>query len=271
MRSATNIMPLALIMGAIAGLLVGGFLNIFNVPVMEWAISLEEAAAAADTPAGDDALAVEVGGISVSLGMQRVGLMAGMAVLGVVYAALFTGLYHLVRRAAPGWNVWAWAVIAGLLGFWAVSLFTQIKYPLNPPGIGEESSLLSRQAFQFLFILLSLAAAAAGCWLIALIHQSGVRGGPRLLRYAGVALAYAVVALVLAYAIPGNPDPVPEWLPESLVIMFRSFSALGHLLLWLTIALGVAGYIRYQERGVTAAGRGITANAAAPAAQEAQR
>ena len=251
MRSATNIMPLALIMGAVAGLLVGGFLNIFNVPVMEWAITLEEAAAAAEAPPGA-ALELEVGGISVSLGMQRIGLVAGMAVLGVVYAALFTGLYHLVRRAAPGWNVWAWAIIAGLLGFWAVSLFTQIKYPLNPPGIGEEASLLSRQAFQFLFILLSLIAVAAGCWLTALIHQSGVRGGQRFLRYAGAGLAYAVVALILAYAIPGNPDPVPEWLPESLVIMFRAFSALGHLLLWLTIALGVAGYIRYQEREIRA-------------------
>ena len=251
MRANTNIMPLALIMGAVAGLLAGGFLNIFNVPVMEWAISLEEAAAAA-SPAAGNALAVEVGGISVSLGMQRIGLMAGMAVLGVVYAALFTGLYHLVRRAAPGWNVWAWALIAGLLGFWAVSLFTQIKYPLNPPGIGEDASLLSRQAFQFLFIVLSLAAAAAGCWLMAVIHQSGVRGGQRFLRYAGAGLAYAIVALILAYAIPGNPDPIPEWLPESLVIMFRTFSALGHLLLWLTIALGVAGYIRYQEREVRA-------------------
>ena len=251
MRANTNIMPLALIMGAVAGLLAGGFLNIFNVPVMEWAISLEEAAAAA-SPAAGDALAVEVGGISVSLGMQRIGLMAGMVVLGVVYAALFTGLYHLVRRAAPGWNVWAWALIAGLLGFWAVSLFTQIKYPLNPPGIGEDASLLSRQAFQFLFIVLSLAAAAAGCWLMAVIHQSGVRGGQRFLRYAGAGLAYAIVALILAYAIPGNPDPIPEWLPESLVIMFRTFSALGHLLLWLTIALGVAGYIRYQEREVRA-------------------
>ena len=251
MRANTNIMPLALIMGAVAGLLAGGFLNIFNVPVMEWAISLEEAAEAA-SPAAGNALEVEVGGISVSLGMQRIGLMAGMVVLGVVYAALFTGLYHLVRRAAPGWNVWAWALIAGLLGFWAVSLFTQIKYPLNPPGIGEDASLLARQAFQFLFIVLSLAAAAAGCWLMAVIHQSGVRGGQRFLRYAGAGLAYAIVALILAYAIPGNPDPIPEWLPESLVIMFRTFSALGHLLLWLTIALGVAGYIRYQEREIRA-------------------
>ena len=40
-----NILPIALIIGALAGLFVGGYLNVINVPVMEWAISLEEAAA----------------------------------------------------------------------------------------------------------------------------------------------------------------------------------------------------------------------------------
>ncbi len=244
-----DVLPASLVMGAIAGLLVGGFLNVFNVPVMEWAISLEEAASQGEFAAAG--LQVEVGGISVSLGVQRIGLVAGLVVLGVLFGAIFTGLYHLVRRVAPGWNMWAWATIAGLLGFWAVSLFTQIKYPLNPPGIGEESSLLGRQVFQFLFMALSLAAIAAGGWAIRFIHEAGFEGKPRLLGYFGVGLAYAVAALIMVYAIPGNPDPIPEWMPEALVIMFRTFSTLGHLLLWLLIALGVAGFVRYQERGIS--------------------
>ena len=252
-----NVLPVSLIMGAIAGLLVGGFLNVFNVPVMEWAISLEEAAAEAEAAAGS--VQVEVGGISISLGMQRIGLVAGLAVLGVLFGAIFTVLYHLVRRAAPGWNMWAWAVIAGLLGFWAVSLFTQIKYPLNPPGIGEESSLLGRQGFQFLFVVLSLASVAAGCLAVRFIHESGFKNTQRLLSYAGIGLAYAVVALILAYAIPGNPDPVPQWVPEALVILFRTFSIIGHLLLWMLIALGVAGYARYRERGISAYPEGVEA------------
>ena len=245
-----NVLPVSLVMGAIAGLLVGGYFNIFNVPVMEWAISLEEAATQTQVAAGG--LQVEVGGIAISLGMQRIGLVAGLAVLGVLYGAIFTGLYHLVRQAAPGWNMWAWAVTAGLLGFWAVSLFTQVKYPLNPPGIGEEGSLLGRQGFQFLFVVLSLASVAAGCLAVRFIHVSGFKDKQRLLAYAGFGLAYAVVALILAYAIPGNPDPIPEWVPDALVILFRTFSYIGHFLLWLLIALGVAGYAHYRERGISA-------------------
>ena len=40
-----RILPTALVMGLIVGLLVAGYMNIFNVPVMEWAIELEGQAA----------------------------------------------------------------------------------------------------------------------------------------------------------------------------------------------------------------------------------
>lgn len=247
-----NILPVALVMGAIAGLLTGGFLNVVNVPVMEWAIELEGAAAAAEAPAGADE--EEVTGFYATMGSlsaQRIGLVLGLAVLGVVYGAVFTGLFHLVRRAFPGWNIWAWALIAGAVCFWSVSLFTQLKYPLNPPGIGEDSSLLARQGFQFLFILMSVVAAVAAGLVVRYIHESGWEGSQRFLGYAGVAVAYFVVALIVFAVIPGNPDPIPEWVPEGLVIMFRTFSLAGHLLLWLTIALGVAGYVRYREKGIS--------------------
>jgi hypothetical protein len=59
--------------------------------------------------------------------------------------------------------MWSWAIMAGVLGFWAVSLIVQIRYPLNPPGVGEESSLLMRQAFQFLFVIISLVSVCGVC------------------------------------------------------------------------------------------------------------
>lgn len=246
-----SMLPLALVMGAIAGLLVGGFLNVFNVPVMEWAIELEGVVAASEAPAGEEGATGFYDTLG-SLGAQRVGLVVGLAVLGVVYGAIFTGLFHVVRRAFPGWNIWAWALIGGALCFWSISLFTQLKYPLNPPGIGEESSLLARQSFQFLFILLSAVAVVIAGIVLRYIHEAGWEGSQRFLGYAGTAVAYCIVAVILFAAIPGSPDPIPDWIPDSLVIMFRTFSIIGHLLLWMIIALGVSGYIRYQERGVSA-------------------
>ena len=64
-----SVLPVSLVMGVVAGLLVGAYFNVFNVPVMEWAITLEEAAAAAEAPTGEP----EEEGIAISLGIQRIG------------------------------------------------------------------------------------------------------------------------------------------------------------------------------------------------------
>jgi hypothetical protein len=250
-----RILPTALVMGVIAGFFVAAYMNIFNVPVMEWAIALE--GCDIDRPGCAEQLAAagedETLPLSflTSLGGQRVGMSIALAIMGVLYGAVFTGLYHLVRRAAPGWSPWAWAAIAGFLGFWGVSMYTQIKFPLNPPGIGSEVTLLDRQLFQFLFVLISTVAVALVVYGVGLVN-SRFDGGARWLRYAGIGAAYAVVALLLAFAIPSVRDAAPDWLPPELTIMFRGFTATGHFLLWIAIAFATVGYRFYRDRDVHA-------------------
>lgn len=244
----TRILPTALVMGVIAGFLVAAYMNIFNVPVMEWAIELEGQAAIAAGETDDAALPLA---FLTTPGGQRVGMTVGLAVLGVLCAAVFTALYHLTRNAAPGWNPWAWAAIAGLAGFWGMSLYTQIKFPLNPPGIGDEGTLLARQGFQFLFIAVSTVSVGLVIYSVGIVNRAAA-GGARWPRYAGIGLAYAIVALLLAYAIPSVRDAAPDWLPAELTIMFRTFTAAGHFLLWMGIAFATVGYRIYRERGIHA-------------------
>ena len=85
-----------------------------------------------------------------------------------------------------------------------------------------------------------------------LVNESRTQGLQRFARYAAVGIAYAAVALVLSYGFPGSPDAIPEWVPKALVIMFRTFTIIGHFLLWMVIAVGVVGYLKYNERGVKA-------------------
>ena len=249
----TRILPTALIMGVIVGLLVAAYMNVFNVPVMEWAIALEgcdiDRAGCAEQLASAEEEAPLPLAFLTSLGGQRIGMSLGLAVIGILYAAIFTGLYHLMRNATPGWSPWSWAAVAALLGFWGVSLYTQIKFPLNPPGIGDEGTLLARQGFQFLFIAVSTVSVALVIYGVGLINRSAAGSG-RWIRYAGIGLAYAVVALLLAFAIPSVRDAAPGWLPPELTIMFRTFTAAGHFLLWMGIAFATVGYRLYRERDV---------------------
>ena len=244
-----RVLPTAMVMGLIVGLLVAGYMNIFNVPVMEWAIDLEGKAALAEPASGsDDELPLSW---ATTLGAQRVGMTLGLAVVGVLCGAVFSGLYYLTRRATPGWSPWAWALIAGMLGFWSVSMFTQLKFPLNPPGVGDEGTLLARQGLQFLVIAVSTISAALVVYAVGIVNRSS-SGFDRWLRYASIGLAYAVVMLLLGFAVPNVRDAAPDWLPPALVIMFRTFTAVGHLLLWTGISLGTVGYLLYRRKGIHA-------------------
>ena len=97
----TRILPTALVIGVIVGLLVAAYMNVFNVPVMEWAIALEgcdidRAGCAEQLAAAEEEAPLPLSFLT-SLGGQRVGMSVGLAVIGILYAAIFTGLYHLMR------------------------------------------------------------------------------------------------------------------------------------------------------------------------------
>ena len=251
----TRILPTAIVMGVIVGFLVAAYMNIFNVPVMEWAIGLEgcdiDRAGCAEQLANPEEEEELPLAFLITLGGQRIGMSLGLAVIGILFGAVFTALYHLMRNATPGWNPWAWAAVAGLLGFWGLSMYTQLKFPLNPPGIGDEGTLLARQGFQFLFMAVSTISVGLVVYGVGLINRSSTGSG-RWLRYAGIGIAYAVVALLLAFALPSVRDAAPDWLPPELTIMFRTFTAVGHFLLWMGIAFATIGYRSYRERDVHA-------------------
>lgn len=227
----------SVIIGVIAGFLVGGFYNLFMVPVMERAIDLEGERVASVTPA--DAEEEEEGGVEVSLGVQRVGMVFGTAIYGAILGLFFSAGFVLLHRAAPGWPaVWV-ALAVGALGFWSLSLFPFIKYPLNPPGVGDEATLLSRQLGQALFMLLS--AAAVG---LALDAVRRFNGRPALL--AALLAGYGALALVMVFAFPGNPDPVP--VPIDLLELFRALTMSGQFLMWALLAAGVAVALLWRQR-----------------------
>ena len=124
----------AVLVGIVAGLIVGVYHNIFTVPIIERAIVLEEERAAAALPAGAQA---EDEPPLVSLGAQRIGLAVGMGVLGAVFGLVFAGTYGLLRWAVPDFKPIAMALIAGLLGFWGAVFPSVSEVPVHAAGRGQ--------------------------------------------------------------------------------------------------------------------------------------
>ena len=237
----------SVIVGIIAGFLVGGFYNLFQVPVMERAIALEEERAASVTSADAEE---EDEGIPVSLGVQRIGMVFGTAIYGAILGLFFAVGFVLLHRVAPGWPVVWVAVTVGALGFWSLSLFPFIKYPLNPPGVGDEATLLMRQFGQTLFMLLSAAAVGVGLDAARRIQQNLAGSASSRAWYGGVLGVYAVLALVMVFAFPGNPDPVP--VPLDLLELFRALTMAGQFLMWALLAAGVTVALLWHERSQSA-------------------
>ncbi len=248
----------SVIVGAIAGLLVGGFHNLFTVPVIERAIILEEQQSASVTPTGAESEG-EGSGADVSLGVQRFGMAFGTVILGAVVGLFFAAGFVLLHRVVPTWPVVWVALTVGALGFWGISLFPFIEYPLNPPGESDEATLLARQMGQSLFMLISTAAVGVLLDAFRRINQNFAVFSERRTWY-GLALAiYAALALVMVFVFPGNPDPA--LVPIDLLELFRALTMIGHFLTWALLAVGVALALIWHQRSAT--GRTIGSTPAA--------
>ncbi len=239
-----RIMLIAVVVGVVSGLVVGGFHNLFTVPVMERAITLEGERAAAEAPVA--VAAVDEGGVEVSLGVQRIGMVLGVIVITAVYGLLFTGVYWLTQRIIPNWHPLAIALLVGALGFWTFSLFPFFKFPVNPPGVGDEATLLSRQFFQLLTILLSVGATIGVLLAMKVINAGATELSQRVPKYLGLAIGYVVFAVALLLVIPGNPDPIP--VPVDLLGQFRTLTIIGHFLQWMLLGAGVGLVLIWKQR-----------------------
>ncbi len=241
-----RLLATSVIAGIIAGLLVGGFYNLFQVPVMERAIALEEERAASVSPANSS----DESGPEVSLGVQRIGMVAGTAIYGAIIGIIFAAGFVLLHRAAPGWPVVWVALTVGALGFWSLSLFPFIRYPVNPPGVGDEATLVARQLGQVLFMLISAAAIGVALDAIKRVHQNFAEFSARRIWYGGVLGVYAVLALVMVFVFPGNPDPVP--VPIDLLELFQALTMAGQFLTWALLATGVTVALWWHQRSESA-------------------
>ncbi len=240
----------AVLVGVVAGLIVGVYHNIFTVPLIERAIALEGERAAASLPAG--AQPVEEPPL-VSLGAQRVGMVVGMVVLGAVFGLAFAGIYGLLRWALPDSAPPAMALIAGLLGFWALSFLVSVKFPFMPPGVGSANTLIFRQVFQLLFYILSALGVAGVILALNEINSSAAAAVTRRRLYALAALVYSGFLLLIFLLIPGNPDPVQA--PAGLFLRFNNLTLIGHLLTWGLMAASFAYLLARESVSASIDGR----------------
>ncbi|WP_411103532.1 CbtA family protein [Streptomyces sp. cmx-4-9] len=222
-----------LVRGMLAGLLAGlvAFLvaYLLGESTVDAAIAIEEAAAHGHDH-GEEAPVSRA--LQATAGLGTGVLLYGVALGGI---AALVHCYALGRLGRFGPRATAALVTAGL--FATVTLVPFLKYPANPPAVGDPDTAGRRTALYLLMIALS-ALLASGALIL------GRRLAPSLGNWnastvAGVAL---VAAIGTAYALLPAVDEVPADFPAALIWQFRLASLAIQTALWATFGL-VFGYL----------------------------
>jgi hypothetical protein len=213
--------------GAAAGLLAATVAFLVLEPVLREAIALEGA--------DDDGL--------VSRAVQeRLGAPLGFVLVGIAFGLV---LAAVDRAVGPGGTPWRRSLVLTGALFTALVAFPQLRYPSNPPGVGDPDTVGDRTAGY-------LAAIAVGVLIVCLVGfaarqlaESGRLDPARqvLLLFGGLALAGVCWAL-----LPGSSDAAD--VPAELVWDFRIRSLGITTLLWLTLGVTYGALaLRESARG----------------------
>nr|WP_269204443.1 CbtA family protein [Motilibacter deserti] len=219
--------------GLVAGLAALIVASVFGEPQVRDAIALEEASGGHShgaEPAG--AAHAEEEDELVSRGVQStIGLATGVGVYGVAVGGIFALAFAFVYGRVGQAHARATSGVLGLAAFAAVILVPFLKYPGNPPGVGDGETIGRRTSLWLAMLLLSLAAAG-----VALIVGRALAPHGAWTAVPAAGLAFVVAAGVAMWAMPGV-DEIPAGYSADLLWKFRLASLGVQAALWSTLAL----------------------------------
>ncbi|MBG0565886.1 CbtA family protein [Actinoplanes aureus] len=208
-----------LLAGLIAGLLAGGFAYLFGEPHIDAAIAIEEAAAGHSH--GDQA--------EISRDTQSgAGLFLATGLYGVALGGILATAYTLLRRRLHTTDTRAalGLTAAALLGY---VLVPYLKYPPNPPAVGDPATINQRTIAYLAVVVLGLVAV----WAAVLAARTQTDDWRRAL---AATIGFLAVVTVAHLLLP-TFDEVPDTFPATLLWDFRISSLGTQVVLWTALGL----------------------------------
>ena len=227
-----------MLVGVLAGLLAFGFARIFGEPQVDRAIALEGTLGHSHDHGDHDHAAASAGGGAEEPELVSRETQAGLGLLtgAVVYGAAIGGLFALVFAFTYGrvgrLDARATAALLALGAFVALVVVPGLKYPANPPAVGNPDTIGERTTLFFIMLAISIATLVLAVNLafgLARRHGGWTAG---LI----AATVYIAIIAVAQIALPVVND-VPEGFPADLLWNFRIASLGMHAVLWATIGL----------------------------------
>ncbi|MFT4068124.1 CbtA family protein [Paraburkholderia sp.] len=211
--------------GVVAGLLTFTFARIVGEPQVDQAISFEEKAAAARGEAPEP----EIVSRETQAGL---GLLTGVVTYGAAIGGLFSLVFAYAYGRVGALSVRALSAWLALGAFIAIVIVPNIKYPANPPSVGDPETIGTRTGLFFLMIAISLATMVFSLKVRRrVVAKLGVWNGSIV---AGLVFVVIIAAVQLSMPVINE---VPATFPAVLLWKFRVAAIGMQVIMWTTIGL----------------------------------
>ena len=157
---------------------------------------------------------------------QKSGQLLAGGILGMSIGALFGIVFAYSRNSLPkGHTLKKTFVLAAIMWF-TIFIIPFLKYPANPPTVGDVDTVVLRSILYLSFIAIS-GFSAVGFFILYKKLQNKKKG----LAFVG----YAVFITTVFFIMPVNPDEVKA--PMDLVNGFRAMSVIAVTTFWIAEAI----------------------------------
>jgi predicted cobalt transporter CbtA len=213
--------------GAIAGTILGLINQLLVEPYIDQAIQIEiQNTVESGEPVDLDEL------VQYRLWQKGGEIVAG-TILGISISALFGIVYAYSRDSLPGSNNKKKGLILAGIMFFVIFLVPALKYPANPPAVGDPETIEYRESLYIGLLVVSGFTALGAAILYRSLGQTH-----RESRKIIVPAIYAVIISLAFAVLPANPDEIT--ISSDLLINFRIVTTITMGIFWgaLGILLG---------------------------------
>ncbi|GAA4967553.1 CbtA family protein [Actinoplanes utahensis] len=228
-----------LLAGLIAGLLAGAFAYIAGEPHVNAAIAIEQAAAPAGEPGEEPLVERDI--------QSTVGLLLATGLYGAALGGILATAYTVLRRRLRTGSDTTAALGLAAAALTGIVVVPYLKYPPNPPAVGNPDTIDQRTAAYLAVLVLGLVAVWAGVL--------AARTQTHQWRRAAAGTAGFLTVVAIAYTLLPTFDEVPDDFPATLLWNFRISSLGTQVVLWTTLGLTYAGLLNQLADTLTRTGR----------------
>jgi predicted cobalt transporter CbtA len=230
---AITFIAITLLAGAIAGTILGAINQVVVEPYIDHAIELE--LLQQNTTAQSGQVITNPAEFAAYRFWQKGGEIIAGTILGLSIGSLYGIVFAYTRGSISGTNnnKKKALIVAGIM--WLVLfLMPALKYPPNPPAVGNPETIYYRQSLYVAFLAISGFSALG----LAFLYRKMMVASSNNTKKKAIIIPSAVYAAIMAgayLAMPTNPDPINA--PIDLVIGFRITSAITISMFWAVLGV----------------------------------